>query len=335
MVTHPRPATAPERTVLFYRDLRAFSGGHLKVFHYYTHVQNAPGHAARIAFSDETVWDGGNPWSDERPRAEAEWTTERGDVFFVAGMDWRVALARGVRESNKPVINLIQHVRHADPTQDVHPFLGERAIRICVSAEVETAIRETGRVAGPTFVIPNGIEPEPRPPADWRPAHGPRTPVLVVGTKNRAFAAQLAESLRAAGVDTVLHDHFVDRATFLDTLARFAVTAFCPDRTEGFYLPALEGMNRGTFVVCPDCVGNRGFCKDGATCLSPAWTTAAMTEAVLQALCLPDDDFDAIRRAAAATAARHSLAAERERFHSILFDMDRLWAGVPLRRGQP
>ena len=73
---------------------------------------------------------------------------------------------------------------------------------------------------------------------------------------------------------------------------------------------------------------------DGATCLSPAYTPAAMTEAVRRALALPADDFDAIRRAAAATAAGHSLAAERERFHSILYDVDRLWApDVPRRKG--
>jgi len=326
MVTQARPASAPPRTVLFYRDMRAFSGGHLKVYHYYTHVQGAPGYVARIAFGDGTRWDASNPWLGERARAEPTWAVERGDVFFLAGMDWRMALPRGVRESGKPVINLIQHVRHADPGQDVFPFLSERAIRICVSREVESAILSTGRVAGPTFVIPNGLEPEPLPPADWRPAAGPRAPVLVVGTKNQAFAAELATALADAGIDRVLHDRFVDRARFLDTLARHAVTVFCPNPTEGFYLPALEGMNRGTLVVCPDCVGNRGFCRDGATCLVPAYTVAAMVEAVRRALHLPVPAFDAIRRAAYAKAAEHSLERERRRFLAILDDVDALWS---------
>jgi len=104
-----------------------------------------------------------------------------------------MALERGVRESGKPVINLIQHVRHADPGADVHRYLAEPAIRICVSEEVETAILGTGKVVGPTYVIPNGIEPEPNGPDDW-PAAAFRQPVLVAGTKNRAFAAELAES---------------------------------------------------------------------------------------------------------------------------------------------
>ena len=33
------------------------------------------------------------------------------------------------------------------------------------------------------------------------------------------------------------------------------------------YLPALEAMVLGVTVVMPDCIGARGFAKDGSSCI--------------------------------------------------------------------
>ena len=53
-------------------------------------------------------------------------------------------------------------------------------------------------------------------------------------------------------------------------MARARVTLYLPNRLEGFYIPALEGMALGTLVVCPDSVGNRSYCRDGENCLDAA-----------------------------------------------------------------
>ena len=76
------------------------------------------------------------------------------DYVFLAGMDWN-AFGQSALDPTKPVINLIQHVRHSSPTEDVYPFLAHRAIRICVSPEVENAIKPL--VNGPIVTISNGI----------------------------------------------------------------------------------------------------------------------------------------------------------------------------------
>ena len=77
------------------------------------------------------------------------------DVLFLAGMDWRALEAHPGIEERIPVINLIQHIRHSDPNQELYTFLSRRATRICVSQEVAKAITETGRCNGPVHSIEN------------------------------------------------------------------------------------------------------------------------------------------------------------------------------------
>ena len=313
---------AAKTRVLFRRDLRYFSGGHQKVHDYFMHVVRSDAFSARISFSPETVWGEMNPWRDWRERA-VDWDPRQADVLFLAGMDWEFALEHGAEGSGRPIVNLIQHVRHADPGEPLHRFLTRRAIRICVSGEVADAILATGRVRGPVFTIPNAIEQPLMPePTDER---GPRQPVLVLGTKRTEFARRLWQRLRESGVDARLHDRFVPRAEFLGLLAAHPTTVCCPDPTEGFYLPALEAMSRGSLVICPDCVGNRSFCLDRATCLVPPYDLAGMAESVTTALQLGEREFAAIRRAGRRLAALHSPAAERERFLDILQRVEPLW----------
>ena len=71
----------------------------------------------------------------------------------------------------------------------------------------------------------------------------------------------------------------VPRAEFLGLVNRARATVFLPHQTEGFYIPALEGMGLETIVVCPDCVGNRSFCLADRNCLLPAFSTQAIRAA--------------------------------------------------------
>jgi glycosyltransferase involved in cell wall biosynthesis len=91
-----------------------------------------------------------------------------------------------------------------------------------------------------------------------------------------------------------------------------------PLETEGFFLPALEAMAMGAVVVCPDCVGNRGFCRDGETCLRPAYTLDAVAAAAIEAVALCGTAAAALLREAAAEVRRHDLARERMAFLRIL-----------------
>ena len=142
-----------KRSVLFYRHFDRYSGGHQKVFDYFSHLHDADEYRPAISFSSTSEWDESNPWFPDHE--SIEFVPNRYDYLFLAGMDWSVYAQRGI-DFEKPVINLIQHVRHASSDADVYPFLKHKAIRICVSPEVASAVRNLAN--GPVITIANGIE---------------------------------------------------------------------------------------------------------------------------------------------------------------------------------
>lgn len=296
-----------KKIVLFYRDFQRFSGGHLKVWHYFNHVAASRGHEPRVAFSPDSKWDDTNPWRNAR-NFIGKWEPENADVLFLAGTDWRVLQDR---QSPKPIINLIQHPRHADPKNETHKYLRNRAVRICVSQEVADAITATGEVNGTVFVIPNGVDlPITRP-------NERKIDILISGFKAPDFAREIAKHLPDAKlvVDPLPRDEYVD------LLRSAKITLFVPRETEGFYLPALEGMAAGTLVICPDCFGNRSFCLDGVNSFRPAYEPNAIVIAVEKA---KTADQKQILQRARQTAREHSLENEREKFLSILGKIDTL-----------
>lgn len=140
------------RRLLFHRDFRYYTGGHGKVWDYFTHAL-ALGWDARVYLTPQSVRDASNPWLALPQRVEAAWRPTDADVLFVGGMDWLAVPT----SATPPVINLVQHVRHADPVEPLYGFLPRRAARICVSTPVADALRASGRVNGPLRVIPAGL----------------------------------------------------------------------------------------------------------------------------------------------------------------------------------
>lgn len=309
------------RTVLFHRDFRQFSGGHLKVWHYFNHVLSDPDHDARVRFSPTSVWDDTNPWTASPERVAHPRDQVDADVVFLAGLDWLRLGPRQRRRPSRPVVNLVQHVRHADPGDPRYAFLHHRALRICVSKQVEDAIVATGVVNGPVVTIPNAVDLAG---AIGRPWRDREIDVLVVANKRPNLGRSLASALPATAGRVCLLDHHLPRASFLSLLGQSRVSVFLPNETEGFYLPALEGMALGTLVVCPDCVGNRSFCAHGDNCLRPVFDEGALVAAADKALSLTIEDTSALRTRAAATAATHDLSVERADFLARLRALDQL-----------
>jgi hypothetical protein len=309
--------------VLFYRDFRRFTGGHLKVWHYFDHVRSSPAHTAHVAFTPESVWDASNPWGGARDAVVERPERFRADVLFLAGLDWRRIGPWARRRPRVPVINLVQHVRHAEPDDPRYRFLHHRAVRICVSPEVARAIEGTGRVNGPVLTIPDGLDldelPAPAPPA------GRDIDLLVVATKQRERGAALFPRLERPGRRVHLLADRVARPELLASMNRARVTLFLPRPTEGFYLPALEGMALGTVVVCPDCVGNRSFCLPGVNALRPAYTDADVLDQTEAALALSAAETARLVAGGSATAEEHGLGVERARFLEVLNDLPALW----------
>jgi len=307
----------PRGTLLFHRDYHGFSGGHLKVWHYVCHAEASCRFRPAVHLAPEGDHGPGNPFRSRPDLLVHRWDPASAAALFVAGLDWE----RVPPDLDVPVVNLVQGMRHADPGDRRGAFLRRRALRICISEEAADAIRATGLVNGPVVTIPNGVDiaVRPRPP-------GPRgTRLLVAGWKEPEWTRTVATALRGLGEDPVVIDAAVDRETFLARLGDADTTVLLPLPREGCFLPALEAFALGSLVVCPDCVGNRGFCRDGDTCLVPERRADAIAHAAVAALVLPPERRTALLERAAAEVRARGLEAERCRFLALLDDLPGAW----------
>lgn len=303
------------RDLLFHRDFRGYSGGHGKVFDYFEHARAHPRFRPRVHFTPGSVH-AGNPWTAAGIVGEADWAPDAAGALFLGGMDW---IAVPTDRPDRPVINLVQGVRHADAALPLHAFLARRAIRLCVSRPVADAIAATGIVNGPVQVIDAGLRlPDGAPGATRVPGR-----VFVGAIKQPETGAALAARLREAGREVDLCIGWVERADYLRRLAAAERAVMLPLPREGFYLPGLEAMALGCAAVVPDCFGNRAYLDPGGNALCPPADVDSLAAAVAQL------DDDALRRRlverAHTTAARFDLERERLAFHRILDDLDALW----------
>jgi glycosyltransferase involved in cell wall biosynthesis len=310
--------------VVFSRNFQRLQGGHLKVFHYFEHVRSSPSHEARIRFSPDSLWDASNPWWNLPETVIHPDDDARADVLFLAGMGWRSLDPQQRVAPQLPIINLIQYFPLPGRKGPLNQFLEHPAIRICVSPEIEDALRSSGSVAGPIFTIPIGVDLEQLPPPRARCERD--LDCIVLAIKDRPLGRRIAERLRTAGYRVLLVDDPLPRAELLEAMARARVTVHLPASVEGAYLPALESMALGAAVVCPDCVGNRSFCRDGETCLVPERSERAMTEAALTLLSASDDELEPMLATAYEESTGRALSVERARFLAILDRVEELWA---------
>jgi hypothetical protein len=306
-----------KKIVLFHRDFRAFTGGHLKVWDYFNHVAASPDHEPRVALSPESKLDSTNPWFGPTSSI-AKWEPEKADLLFLGGTDWRALPDADRTKPSKPIINLIQHPRHAEPGSELRGFLKHRAVRICVSSEVGEAINATGEVNGPVFVIPNGIDLQALP-------HPPTTrkiDIFISGFKAPELAKEVDAALNGKVPHTLCLTDRLPRSEYLAHLSSAKIAVVLPRPREGFFLPALEAMACGAIVVCPDCVGNRSFCENGVNCFRPDYDRDVIVTATIAASRLTENERAAMLEHARATARQHSLETERASFLKILAQID-------------
>ena len=326
------------RRVWFHRQYERLTGGHVKHAQYVAHVRATPGFAPRLTFSPAPTTtpallrEQAALWRLDAEEDAADWAPAAADLLFVAGTDWRYLAAKELDRLPNPKINLLQGIRHAQAGDELRPFLRQPAIRICVSPEVAAAVAATGEANGPLLTIPNSTDLPHRPmdAARWR-----SQTITIVGYKEPALAANLAEHLRAQNTPHRLLAEFLPRDQFIDALDASAIAVCLPWAEEGFYLPALEAMAAGCIVVTLDCIGNRSFCRHGQNCLVAGRDASALAATVAEALRLPAATRARLLVGAAETVRSHSLAAERQRFQAVLRDVDVLWADCAPAAAKP
>ena len=328
-MTAPRSSADAARAVWFYREYTRLTGGQVKHADYFEHVRRLLGFAPKLTLGGAKL-DAGQ----ERERQElwpvapsdlaTQWTPRANDILFLAGTDWRYLRSAGLERLDNPRVNLIQGARHAHAGSELHGYLSQRAIRVCVSDEVADAIRGTGHANGPIIAIPNGIDIAP--PPRQKPRSSAAQPIVaIVDYKRPDLGLALRRALDQSSIAYVALTGFLPRCAFLRLLAAVDVAVCLPHEEEGFYLPALEAMASGCVAVTLDCVGNRGFCADRRNCLIAEPTAQSLCATVQEAIGLPLATREVMLREAGDTVRRHSLAAERKRFHALLEDIDNIW----------
>lgn len=248
-------------TVLFHRFYEGFSGGHLKLNDYLSHVDSCSLYNSLIYVDPSShpqhLW-------NRYPNLIDVYAPRSVDILFVAGLDWRALNDSPNIDNEKLIFNLIQGIRHADPLSELYTYLKRRAVRICVSQEVAEAIKATGQCNGPIHVIPNGINMSLLPAPQLKSVD-----VVVAGIKRPDLAKRISTNLQLLGLKVDCIVRHISRVEYLKRICRAQIAVALPYPSEGFYLPALEAMAMGVPLVCLDCQGNRSFCLDGITCLMP------------------------------------------------------------------
>jgi len=311
------------RKVLFYRDYRGFTGGHLKVWDYYNHVKAFLNFIPQIYFSAESVWDPSNPWLKEKDQTLKNWRLEDADILFLAGMDWQILDRNKAKSYQRPIINLIQNVRHAEINDVRYEFLTNKAIRICVSNDIYNALLGNSHINGPIFVIQACLEFDSFPKTNASDKRN--IDILIAGLKNPELAKILEERLKSKNINIKTLTVPVPRHEFLDLLNISKITIFLPNVTEGLHLPPLEGMRLGTFVICPDVPGVRDVCKDKYNCFSPKYNIDEIIDSLRKALNLPNNERNALLSNAKITTESFELETERKAFVNILNGANELW----------
>lgn len=327
------------RRVLFHRFFNIYnggtSGGQIKVRDCFEHFRQSNLYNPRVFFNPLTVWfeNPGNVWLPYRntPYHLKSWEIQKGDILFFAGIDWMVLNEKQRLNPPVPLIN-IAHPRHTMSTDKRNAYLKHPAIRITKSSISKKILDDYG-VNGPVFVIPDAIDPKGLP----KPNENPDLDLLIVGLKNPELAKKLAKRLRWHNLinkekirfEVQLPPKLPTRMDFLNLVNRAKTVVYLPLEekygSEGFYLPALEGMFLKKLVICPYAVGNIDFCIPGKTCLMPDYAFKSILDTIEQALILPLDKRDRIVQNAWKIAQNHLLVNEGKALINLLNQADDIW----------
>lgn len=186
---------------------------------------------------------------------------------------------------------------------------------------MERVIIETGRVRGPVFTVPNGVE---LPVLSFPKQYD----LVIMGIKNPPLADALHKFAVSLGLRTYTIIETIAKDEWFEIAASSRIALTLPHATEGFYLPALEAMHFSDLVIVPDCIGNRDFCRHLDNCLMPEYSESGIEAAIQCALTLPSAELRAMQSSAKKTVNLHSLENERRAFLAVMDTIDTLWQSI-------
>lgn len=294
------------KSIAVIRHYHGYTGGHQKVHDYLTHFIAMGWHPSLFlsnrAKTNKTLFENmaGVDYQDSFNPNDA-------DVVFLAGMDWQHYLP--IKSSEKPVINLIQHVRHADKSEALFAFLKEPAIRLCVSDAVKQAIEPFAN--GPCHVIKMGHKFE-------RLSVGRSNDVYILANKQPQLGISIYNWAKDRGFSTILHDSTQEKGLVTKAMAMSAVTVALPNKTEGFYLPGIEAMFYSKQAVVPYCIANKEYFHNTSNLIMPDYTEDNIKSAILRSMRLGPIESSIRKFIGKKIACQYSLQNERKALSACL-----------------
>lgn len=256
--------------VSFVRYYGGYTGGHQKVRDYIEHFLNL-GFAPALFLSGEASTN--KTLFDDIPGVEYQpsYKPHEADIIFLAGTDWQYYTTR--EPIQKPVFNLIQHVRHAERDTPLFKFLKEPAIRLCVSKSVTNAISPFAN--GPCHTIKMGHKLK-------NISLKPERDIYILANKQPKIGEALAMWAGKLGYATLLHSEVREKEEVIQAMASSYLTVALPHETEGFYLPGIEAMYYSRAAVVPYCVANMEYYSKHANIMIPDYTIDSIKHAILK-----------------------------------------------------
>ncbi|MBD1389787.1 hypothetical protein IC617_10145 [Neiella sp. HB171785] len=237
----------PKR-ISFFRDYQGYTGGHQKVHDYIEHTLSASVIEVDLYLSAKSRT---RPdlFSNFSPSVyQSIYDPTKAELVFLAGMDWHSYLP--FYDEAQSRINLIQHVRHADPSQPLFEFLQYPATRICVSEAVRQAILPYANGRCITIKMGHVI-----PKLKRKKCYD----LYILANKRPALGQRLFEWAQKQNWKVKLHASNVAPLDVYQAMASSRISLPLPNKTEGFYLPGIEAMSLSDWAVVPDCVANREY----------------------------------------------------------------------------
>lgn len=294
----------------FHREYKHYTGGHQKVRDYLEHTAALPNIECHL-YTNSSCRITPNLFNAiPGVVIQQQYQPEMADVVFLAGVDWNAYLPKK-REGQK-VVNLIQHVRHGDPHHPLFQFLKHKALRICVSEQVRQAILPYANGECVTVTMGHSIPDV---------VSEKNLDLYILGKKNPRFAKSIQQWAEKSGLNVYADLGLVERSLVFNNLARANVALVLPNPTEGFFLPGIEAMALSERVVVPDCVGNRGYCKQHLNIDLCEYEVKACIGAIghaLERVHSPVHQFEKFRGKREARS--YNMAAERNEYQRIVSD---------------
>lgn len=260
------------KSIAFVRHYYGYTGGHQKVHDYLTHF-TAMGWRPSLYLSNKASTNKTLFENMSGVDYQERFNPDEADIVFLAGMDWQHYLP--IKRSEKPVINLIQHVRHADKSEALFSFLKEPAIRLCVSQSVKKAIAPFAN--GPCHVIKMGHKLDSI-------SENHSNDIYILANKQPHLGRDICKWAEDKGFSAILHDTTQEKARVIKAMAMSKMTVALPNQTEGFYLPGIEAMFYSKVAVVPYCVANEEYFHNTANMLMPNYTEENIKSAILSGM---------------------------------------------------